>query len=277
MLADCRDFFKYHAGGKKDTSLIPKQSVKSGSIEYKSNNGVLNIKTNNAYNFHDPLQLAIAAPPVNKSAIDPLQIEKSWKRGRGADATEGGNEAKKNSLKWNTSVNEASGGSKAELPVQQRPRVDGVVEKAEYKKHVDNFASHISNHDTLESEAKRQRLEKQTSSTSTATTMSVSVPSLPVNEVGEKKKRSESANRFINRFKRELPDKYEDFKILIAKYSKRRITQDQIIQKTADILFAHVTPAEYEDRYSLFKLLSAFISAKHSDYYEALLQQYSPR
>lgn len=277
MLADCRDFFKYHAGGKKDTTLIPKQSVKSGSIEYKSNNGVLNINANNAYNFHDPLQLAIAAPPVNKSAIDPLQIEKSWKRGRVADTTEGGNEAEKNPLKWNTSINEDSGGSKSEL-VQQRPRVDGgVVEKAEYKKHVDNFASLISNHDTLESEAKRQCLEKQTSSTSTATTMSVSIPSLPVNDVAGKKKRSESAKTFINRFKRELPDKYEDFKILIGKYAQRRITQDQIIQKTADFLFTHVTPAEYEYRYSLFKLLSAFISAKHSDYYETLLQQYSPR
>lgn len=276
MLADCRDFFKYHAGGKKDVSLLPKQTENSLTIEYKSNNGVLNLNRNTPFNFHDPLQLAIAAPPVNKTIIDPLQIEKSWKRGRAGISSGGGNGAKENPLKWNMSVKEDHHAPK-EL-IKRRPQDERVAEKAEFKKHTENFATHIvSNRDTQAPEPKRQCLDVQMSSTSTSTSNYPHSLPLRASEADAKKGRNETASRFIFRFKRELPGKYEDFKILIAKYSKRRITQDQIIQKTADFLFTQVTPADYEDRYSLFKMLSAFISAKHNACYEELLQQYKPR
>ena len=250
MLGDCRNFFKYHSGGKNDSSLIPKQLKLKTAIHYQTNNGILLVSNQNT-NFQDPLQLSLIAPPVNKTDIDPLQIQSFWAKGKSSSAFS----KEKDPLSL-IDRNDREGIS---LKQELKPKPRAVTEQVQYKAQEENFATHLKIHST--SSSKRESLENSCSDL----------------DPKKAKLKSEIASRFIDRIKRTLSvDDFENYKLILQKYQAKRYSQNQIIDKTAEILFTKATPENYNDIYNLFQTFGTFINSKNSQHYQDRLEEYRP-
>ena len=225
-----------------NSSLIPKQLKLKNDIHYQKNNEILQFKSRDN-TFHDPLQFS-SAPPVNKSDVDPLQLQKYWAKGN----------SKSNLSKEKDPLSLLNIDTKDINHIGKERKTPSVTEQVIYKQPQENFADHLKT-----SSSKRKDIENPCNSAS-------------------KLRRADSADRFIKQLKRILPPcEFENYKRTLQKYQERRYTQNQIIDKTAELLFANANSKNYKDLYALFQIFGAFISTKNSQHYQNRLEEYRPR
>lgn len=90
---------------------------------------------------------------------------------------------------------------------------------------------------------------------------------------------AELAKTFFDKLKGQFSrDEYNDYKLFMQKYKKKRYTQEQLIERTADMLFGGSNSSEmYLQRFQLFVTFGCFVSPKYDDFYQKKLKEHRPR